>query len=467
MLRQYPRTIDAAARILDLCCIGIAFCVAVWLNPIAAFRWQPILWTNSTGQLAQHEYLLFVTVAMLSWAILSHYMGVYRSHRAEPMPMTLSLHLKTQVVWMMMCSFLVFLIKFDRLWRGFLGSFFVYAMILLTMREIIVVLILNNLRSRGYNLRRVAIIGDPVRAQNFANFVEQNSTAGLRVVEIEDDDRTVARNSDAGPDFDEAFIVAAATEKTDLESLALRLLKRSKRVHIVPGMFDGRLFRQELEDFGGIPVLSIGGQGLDPLQAAFKRVLDVIVAIVALAILSPVLALIALLVKVTSTGPVLYKQERLGKGGRHFFLYKFRTMARNAEEVLQADPVLYKKYVENNFKLPKGEDPRITGLGRLLRSTSLDELPQLFNVLVGDMSLVGPRPIVPTEIDQYGDVAELFLSVQPGLTGNWQVNGRSEVGDYGRRAAMDLEYIRDQSLSTDVAILLKTIPAVLRRKGAH
>jgi lipopolysaccharide/colanic/teichoic acid biosynthesis glycosyltransferase len=124
-------------------------------------------------------------------------------------------------------------------------------------------------------------------------------------------------------------------------------------------------------------------------------------------------------------------------------------------------------YVDNGFKLPKGQDPRITTLGKVLRTTSLDELPQLFNVLCGHMSLVGPRPLVPPEIDMYGDYANLFMSVKPGLTGNWQISGRSEINDYLRRAVLDVEYIRDQSLKHDVDILLKTIPAVLMRKGAH
>jgi exopolysaccharide production protein ExoY len=128
---------------------------------------------------------------------------------------------------------------------------------------------------------------------------------------------------------------------------------------------------------------------------------------------------------------------------------------------------LHKRYVQNNYKLPKNDDFRITPIGGLLRTTSLDELPQLFNVLRGDMSLVGPRPIVPSELEKYGDCRGLFMSVKPGLTGNWQINGRSSIEDYSHRAALDLEYIRDQSLRNDVDILLKTIPAVVLRRGAH
>lgn len=232
-------------------------------------------------------------------------------------------------------------------------------------------------------------------------------------------------------------------------------------------MFDVRLFRQELDDFAGVPVLSIGGNGLSAPQMAFKRLVDVLGATLLLALLCPVFGVVALAIKLSSTGQVLFQQERLGQGARRFRMYKFRTMVANAEEILKEDPVLYKRYVENNFKVPRGEDSRTTDLGRFLRATSLDELPQLLNVLKGDMSLVGPRPITPAQLQQYGDFAELFLSVKPGLTGNWQVNGRSEIRDFAHRAMMDLEYIRDQSLGRDVTLLLKTIPAVISRKGAH
>jgi exopolysaccharide production protein ExoY len=142
-------------------------------------------------------------------------------------------------------------------------------------------------------------------------------------------------------------------------------------------------------------------------------------------------------------------------------------MRADAEQVLKSSPALYAKYVQNNFKLPKGEDPRLTLVGSFLRAASLDELPQLFNVLIGEMSLVGPRPIVPNEAVQYGDSGALFMSAKPGMTGHWQVSGRSEVAEYHKRVELDLEYIRDQSLGKDIEILLRTVPAVLRRKGAN
>jgi lipopolysaccharide/colanic/teichoic acid biosynthesis glycosyltransferase len=142
-------------------------------------------------------------------------------------------------------------------------------------------------------------------------------------------------------------------------------------------------------------------------------------------------------------------------------------MRADAEAVLKSDPQLYNKYRDSNFKLAPEEDFRITRLGRFLRTFSFDELPQLFNVLLGEMSLVGPRPIVPDEIKQYDDYAKLLLSVKPGMTGYWQVNGRSLITDYAARVRLDMEYIRDQSLRGDLHIMLKTVSAVTRAEGAH
>jgi len=193
----------------------------------------------------------------------------------------------------------------------------------------------------------------------------------------------------------------------------------------------------------------------------------VLVAVVLLTLTAPLFAAVAIINKLMSPGPVFFAQKRLGLNGRPFRMFKFRTMVANAEEVLKRSPELYQKFLENNYKLPDGDDPRITRVGRFLRANSLDELPQLFNVLKGDMSLVGPRPVEPSQAENYADYYTLFLSAKPGMTGHWQVSGRSEIKEFARRVELDLEYIRDQSLSKDLEILLRTVPAVLMRRGAH
>lgn len=203
------------------------------------------------------------------------------------------------------------------------------------------------------------------------------------------------------------------------------------------------------------------------IYLCLKRVMDLSGAIVGLIIFSPIFLLISILYMTgDNKGPVFFKQIRMGKNGKEFYIYKFRSMIVNAEEKLRSNEVLYKKYIDNNYKLEPSEDPRITKVGQFLRKTSLDELPQFLNVLKGDMSLVGPRPVVQEELVEYGERKDEFLSVKPGLTGYWQVSGRSDVG-YPERVDLELYYAYNASLWLDIKILLLTVKDVVVGKGAY
>jgi exopolysaccharide production protein ExoY len=202
-------------------------------------------------------------------------------------------------------------------------------------------------------------------------------------------------------------------------------------------------------------------------HAVAKRIVDFAGAFCGLVLLLPVMMAISIIIKFTDPkGTVFFKQKRIGRYGNLFSIYKFRSMISNAEERLKQDPALYAKYVANNYKLDPDEDPRITRIGRFLRKTSLDELPQLVNVLKGEMSLVGPRPIVKDELREYGSQISEFLSVKPGVTGYWQVCGRSDVG-YPERVDLELHYVYHQSLLFDIKILFKTVWIVLLKRGAY
>ena len=216
----------------------------------------------------------------------------------------------------------------------------------------------------------------------------------------------------------------------------------------------------------GQPLLELRPVALRARQLFLKRALDIIGSVLFLIVLAPVFAIISLLIAMDTSGPVLFVQCRLGRFGRPIRCLKFRSMSADAEARLYSDPVLFRRYVENGYKLPASSDERITKIGRFLRRTSLDELPQLWNVLKGEMSLVGPRPIVPDEIHHYNGEGPLLLSLKPGITGAWQVSGRSAV-QYPERAAVELEYVEGWSLWRDVSILLRTLPAVLAARGAH
>lgn len=220
--------------------------------------------------------------------------------------------------------------------------------------------------------------------------------------------------------------------------------------------------RMSIENFYGIPMLLLATTA-HPKTALFaKRIMDIVLSSLILVILAPLFAAIALLVKATSRGPVFYRWKVTGKNGREFTSYKFRTMVENADS-------LKEKFLERNemrgpvFKMK--EDPRITPLGRILRKYSLDEIPQFASVLVGDMSLVGPRPPLRSETERFEFWQRRKLSVKPGITCLWQVNGRNDIFDFREWVALDLEYIDNWSLGLDLVILFKTIPAVLRGTG--
>lgn len=216
----------------------------------------------------------------------------------------------------------------------------------------------------------------------------------------------------------------------------------------------------------GHPFLEWRAPTLRASQFLVKRVLDFVVSGVLLVLITPLMATIALLIRFDSPGPIIFGHERLGRHGQRFRCWKFRSMYRDAEARLRSDAKLWAEYVRNDYKLPEDRDPRVTPVGRFLRRTSLDELPQLWNVFCGEMSLVGPRPIVPEEIAHYQDEGPLLLSLAPGITGAWQVSGRSSLA-YPKRAMVELEYVQRWSLANDLRLLLKTIPAVLAQRGAH
>lgn len=203
------------------------------------------------------------------------------------------------------------------------------------------------------------------------------------------------------------------------------------------------------------------------LYITLKRLFDFIVSAAAIIVLIPLLLFIAsFYLYGENKGNILFKQKRIGLNGKEFYIYKFRSMVVNAEEILRKDNLLYEKYLTNNYKLDPLEDPRITRLGCFLRKTSLDELPQFFNVFKGDMSLVGPRPVLKNELLEYKERKDKFLSVKPGITGYWQANGRSNVG-YPERIEIELHYVDNRSLSFDFRIILQTFVKVILRIGAY
>ena len=265
------------------------------------------------------------------------------------------------------------------------------------------------------------------------------------------------------------LICAPGLEPKKLVSLINRLQLLVKRVAFVPELF-------------GLPTSNITARGMMEEQAVvlrvqnnlarksnriMKRIFDIVATVCGGILILPILAIVAVLIYLDSPGPIVFGHKRVGQGGKEFPCYKFRSMVPNAQEALELylkeNPAAREEW-ERDFKLK--DDPRITRIGKFLRKTSLDELPQLWNVLIGDMSLVGPRPIVRDEIVKYGDYINDFYLVPPGITGVWQVSGRSDT-TYEERVLMDSWYVHNWSVWIDIVYLLKTVLAVVKSKGAY
>jgi undecaprenyl-phosphate galactose phosphotransferase len=269
----------------------------------------------------------------------------------------------------------------------------------------------------------------------------------------------------------ETIFVAGSTDDNEALSRQVRELNRIvQRIILVPDIHGVAIFNSEMHHLLSDRLFMIKlNNNLNFLfNIAFKRIFDIVVCVIGLLITWPVFAAIALAVKLTSKGPVIYPHQRVGRGGKNFPAFKFRSMyvdsAARLKKILDTDPEAKREW-EASYKLKN--DPRVTPIGAFLRKTSLDEIPQVFNILFGHMSLVGPRPVIREEIDKfYGSFREYYYTVKPGLTGLWQVSGRSDT-DYATRTRLDAWYVQNWSLWLDITLLLRTVEVVLKRKGAY
>lgn len=342
----------------------------------------------------------------------------------------------------------------------------------------------RGLTALGLWTKRVIILGAGEVAESVYQRIQANPALGFRAVGFVDDDpnKWGTKKGDIpvyGPLSTAPQVIRRLGAKEVL--IAMPQLSRSRLLHvvstcegyaqnirIVPDLFGLATVGVETENLDGLLVLRMRWNLAKPWNLAFKRTFDCAMAVLTVAVTAPLLAVIALAIRRDSPGPAIFSQDRLGRSGRHFRCFKFRTMYVDNEERLRAylaDNPSARAEWEHFAKL-KSCDPRVTRVGRLLRRFSLDELPQLFNVLAGDMSLVGPRPYLPRETEQMGEFASTILKAPPGITGLWQVTGRNELL-FAERLRLDEYYVRNWSLWMDIMVLAKTFGVVYRGEGAY
>jgi exopolysaccharide biosynthesis polyprenyl glycosylphosphotransferase len=334
--------------------------------------------------------------------------------------------------------------------------------------------VFGSARRRGYNRRNVLVLGTGPRARELATKLENHAELGLNVIGFLGDeaDELPLRWRYLGPIasllevihdqvVDEVAICLFTEDWGLIESIATTCEAEGKLVRLPVPMPRLSIATAHVEDLEGTPVLSLLSGPNAALALVLKRLLDVTAAAAGMIILAPLLGAIALAIAIRDGRPIFYRQERVGLQGRRFRIVKFRSMVANADGMLDA---LQSQNEINGHAFKMTADPRITRVGRFLRRSSLDELPQLWNVLVGEMSLVGPRPPLPREVAAYDIWHRRRLSMKPGITGLWQVEGRN-LAEFDRWVQKDLEYIDRWSPWLDIQILLRTIPAAIRADG--
>jgi exopolysaccharide biosynthesis polyprenyl glycosylphosphotransferase len=340
--------------------------------------------------------------------------------------------------------------------------------------------VIYQLRQRGHMLSPALIVGANEEGCSLAQQLAGWRTSGLHVMGFVDDSAKPGCQTPAGlpvvgaiADLDRLIaehrieeIILASSALTGDETVKLFTrygLSDRLKLRMSSGLYEMITTGLEVREISFVPLMSVNKLRLTGLDSTMKFILDYAIAVPGLILIVPVLLIIAVAVKLDSPGPVLHRRRVMGVHGRQFDAFKFRTMYVNGDELLQAHPNLRAELAQR-YKLRN--DPRVTRLGHILRQLSLDELPQLLNVLKRDMSLVGPRMISPPEMEMYGHWGMNLLTVPPGITGLWQVSGRSDVS-YAERVRLDMYYIRNWTIWLDLQLLVQTIPAVFKRRGAY
>ncbi len=426
------------------------------------------------------NYLGLLPVFLVLQGALMYFCGVYVSIRTESLLKVIGRVLQATAIGFFAFTSFNYLIKAHYVSRTFVFCIFLFAAVLICVAKVLTVALIRFYRRRGFNYRSILIIGTGRRAQAFVEMLNQHSEWGFRVVGLIDQDEEWVGKTIAGRKVlgaledlprivhshvvDEVVFVTPRSWLGKIEEALLFCETEGLRIHLAVDLFTLRFARMKQSEFNGVPLLTFETTPDKVAHLLVKRLMDIVISGAGLIVLSPLFLLVALLIKRTSPGPVFFRQVRCGLKGRTFILYKFRTMVLDAEERLSA------LMARNEMKGPVfkiTDDPRLTPIGRFLRSKSLDELPQLWNVFRGDMSLVGPRPPLPREVKEYEPWQRRRLSMKPGLTCLWQISGRSKITDFANWVKLDSEYIDRWSLWLDVKILCRTVPAVVLGTGAH
>ena len=495
MLKQNSRLISRLERLGDNVIIIAAFFAAYYGRDSLIF-WNDILDLNlpfeGKGNLAPiKDYFMVLIVAILGYGVSLNLMGAYGSMRLSSVWRLFRVAVLSSALVFVALAATLFLLKID-ISRTYIALFVLLSGCGLALARYSVLKFLRYWRRKGRNFRNVIVCGVGDQSVRLAREIVGRPELGIHIRAFADlneaDTHHVAtvqqlrRDLDGvvqvgrvlvgteavcealkGYAIDEVIFTDVVEVMPQVEEMILVCAEQGVRTTIAADLFSIGLIKSGISYFGGMPLIHFQTPPGDSWELALKRGIDVVASGVLLVLLAPVFGLLALGVK-TSDGPIIFRQTRVGLNGRLFEMLKFRSMYTGAERSL--DSLRARNEMQGPvFKIQN--DPRITPFGRFLRRFSLDELPQLWNVFIGEMSLVGPRPPIPGEVSLYERSSRRRLSMRPGLTCTWQVSGRNEIKDFDSWVKLDLHYIDNWSLTGDLILLVRTIPAVLFGTGAH
>jgi exopolysaccharide biosynthesis polyprenyl glycosylphosphotransferase len=468
---RHYRRVKVIFGLIDSALICLAF--------IAAY--QTRLFLNAQRILYFKFYIDFPVAPLLlgfsvvSWLAIGYWYNIYEKLDSAHPSVVLRDTFRQCVLGAACLVLAEYLLRLD-LSRFFVAIFAVYAWILLCLFRINAGRVIGAVRRKFGTAHYVMVVGSGASARQLGRALEESRDYGVRLLGFLDDE---SGHIQLGEEYeryplshltellrrhviDEIIFAVDSSKLSEMEDVFLRCDEEGVRTRVVVDFFPHVNSQVYLDRLGSKPLLTFSAAPHDEIRLLLKRATDLVIAAAALILLLPFMLLIALLIRLTSPGPAIFRQVRCGLNGRRFTFYKFRSMCNNAEELKASLMHLNRK--STAFKIPN--DPRLTGVGRVLRKFSIDEWPQLWNVLKGEMSLVGPRPAVPEEVEMYQTWQRRRLRMRPGLTCLWALAGRDRL-DFDTWMKMDMQYIDNWSLELDIKILIRTIPRVLTGWGAH
>lgn len=418
------------------------------------------------------DYVFLYCVIMVIYSIIMINRNMFSFYKPSSFTDDLTTLVKAVLISFLIATGLIFLLKTGIVYsRLVIVIYSAFIILIAAIIRLLKRMLITYLKKKELLTRNVLIIGAGKIGEEIERFIVRNKSSGYRIVGFLDDHKkqknVLGKIKDLEimiqtKQIDEVYITIPS-ERNLINNTINTVRKYDVDIKIIPEMYNFMTTSVQFNRTDAFPYMQVVKTPLRGINLFLKRLVDIVLSSIGILLCLPLLAITAVMIKIDSRGPIIFKQERIGKNGVPFSIYKFRSMVANAEQ-------LKEKLKDHNeadgpvFKIKK--DPRITRLGHILRKYSIDELPQLFNVLRGDMSLIGPRPPLPTEVEQYTDIHWRRLDVRPGISGLWQVSGRSDIS-FEEWVNLDIYYIENWNIALDIKIFLRTIPVVLFGKGAY